>query len=363
LPGPDRSYKIGVIEIPAFYGADVQGNVQTSTTKDVQELIEKLKSKGVEGIILDIRYNGGGLLDEAVSLTGLFVKTAPVLQVKDSFGQLSEFIDQNDFIAWNGPLIVFVSRYSASASEILAGALKDQNRALLVGDPTTHGKGTVQAILEVDRSFFHRFKKIKMGAVKITIQKWYRPSGESTQLKGVPSDIVLPSINPFLQIGESDLPQALAWDQIHALPWIEPDDYGLTNSLKASLKTKSAHRHNTLPELQLLQKSVDWLAEKQQQKSFSLNLEKRRQERQATILYQQALETELESLGARTPYPSEKILLDAALAIENEKYTNPNTVSNLLNEDDALDHNSQASSTDLHLHEALRIMSDWIGYY
>ena len=168
-------------------------------------------------MILDLRRNGGGYLSEAVNLAGLFISRGPVVQVKSTDGKIRKKFDFNPKLAWDGPLIILVSRYSASASEIVAGALKNHRRAIIVGDKATHGKGTVQSLLPMSSPFYPDNAEPKKSAAKITIQKYYLPSGESTQLSGVKSDIVMDSANEFLPIGEADLKNALSWDKIGAV--------------------------------------------------------------------------------------------------------------------------------------------------
>ncbi len=366
LESPAGSQKIGVIDLPTFYGGDESDIIQTSTTADVEELINKLKAKGAQGLILDIRRNGGGLLTEAITLTGLFTTTGPVLQVKDTLGQLNEFLDENPSIAWSGPLIILVSRYSASASEILVGALKDQNRALIVGDPTTHGKGTVQAVLDIDRSAFIKNKKARMGSAKITIQKWYRPSGNSTQLKGVESDIILPSLNPYLPIGESDLPKALAWDAIRNIPWVYDTTYNIPEGTANLLNINSLNRQKTLPELLYLQESVDWFKKRQEEKSFSLNIQQRRLQKAAEEKFHLAMETKFKALD-RGNFLESKVLLDTTLAAEKNKNsptaqtadTPASTALGELSSESSLPDDTEG--IDIHLRETLRIMSDWLA--
>ena len=151
-----------------------------------------------KGIILDLRRNGGGYLSEAVNLAGLFISRGPVVQVKSTDGKIRKKFDFNPKLSWNGPLIVLVSRYSASASEIVAGALKNHKRAIIVGDESTHGKGTVQSLIQMNLPYNYNASSLKKSAAKITIQKYYLPSGNSTQINGVKSDISMPTINNFL---------------------------------------------------------------------------------------------------------------------------------------------------------------------
>src|SRR5437899_3124331 len=191
--GTNQLLRLGVIDLPSFYSEfELEGRAKSgerkSTTVDVSKLLHKLVQEHVAGIVLDLRRNGGGSLEEAINLTGLFIKEGPVVQIKDSDGRISIDKDPNPNIFYDGPLIVLTSRFSASASEILAGALQDYCRALIVGDASTHGKGTVQSLTQLApilRSQLGLSPTNNPGAVKITIRKFYRASGSSTQLKGV----------------------------------------------------------------------------------------------------------------------------------------------------------------------------------
>ncbi len=207
--------KFGYIKIPSFY-RDYSGKTERNCTDDLREELKKQTQEKVSGLILDLRNNGGGSLGDAVSVTGLFIETGPVVQVRSGSGTIRVMSDDDSSVEYDGPLIVLVNRFSASASEILAGALQDYGRALIVGDEHTHGKGTVQALLDLDRFVNLRGmdKYMPLGAVKVTIQKFYRISGESTQEKGVSPDVVLPSRLDGLESGERYLDNALAWDHI-----------------------------------------------------------------------------------------------------------------------------------------------------
>ncbi|MCK5913251.1 MAG: carboxy terminal-processing peptidase [Desulfuromusa sp.] len=205
----------GYIKIPSFY-RDYSGKTDRNCTDDLRNELKKQNKENISGLILDLRNNGGGSLSDAVSVTGLFIKTGPVVLIRSGSGKVRVMSDDDRSIEYTGPMIVLVNRFSASASEILAGALQDYGRALIVGDEHTHGKGTVQALLDLDRFVNLRGmeKYMPLGAVKVTIQKFYRISGESTQEKGVVPDIVLPSRLDGLESGEKYLDNALPWDDI-----------------------------------------------------------------------------------------------------------------------------------------------------
>ncbi len=178
--------------------------------------LRKLKTEKIDGLVLDLRDNGGGALTDAVGIAGLFIKTGPVVQVRASDGRTQVLADDDPAIEYSGPMVVLVNQFSASASEILAGALQDYGRALVMGGAHTHGKGTVQAIIDLDRTIpFRNMEQYKpLGALKMTTQKFYRISGESTQYRGVVPDIVLPDRLEYLKTGEKFLDYSLPWDKI-----------------------------------------------------------------------------------------------------------------------------------------------------
>ena len=221
---PDGTpYRIGVIDLPSFY-RDMAGDRRgladfKSTTHDVRKILDDFNRKGVDAVILDLRRNGGGALNEAISLTGLFIGEGPVVQVKDADGRVQHLDDTDTGMAWSGPLVVLISKFSASASEILAGAIQDYNRGLIVGDYSTHGKGTVQSLMDLGQQLFRLPNSPAMGALKITMQQFYRPNGDSTQKRGVLADIELPSLTTHLDVGEADLDYPVAFDRVEPLSY------------------------------------------------------------------------------------------------------------------------------------------------
>ncbi|GIW92003.1 MAG: tail-specific protease [Pirellulaceae bacterium] len=238
-------YRIGVIVLPSFY-VDIEGARHNdehfrSSTRDVRNLLKKFREEKADLVVLDLRRNGGGSLSEAIGVTGLFLDQGPILQVKDSAGRIEVHRDLDAGAEWTGPLMVLVSRFSASASEILAGAIQDYRRGLIVGDPSTHGKGTVQTLVDIGPTVMKFGSAINLGAVKITMQQFYRPSGASTQNRGVLSDIVLPSLTAHVSKGESELEYALPFDQIPACDYQPLEGY-VTDSLIDSLRAASAER-------------------------------------------------------------------------------------------------------------------------
>lgn len=213
----ENKKRYGYVKVPSFY-RDYSGKTQRNCTDDMRAEVERLVAQKIDGLIIDLRNNGGGSLGDAVDMTGLFIDKGPVVQIRSRGGKIRELSDDDAGVAYDGPMIVLVNRFSASASEIFAGALQDYRRALIVGDEHTHGKGSVQALLDLDRAVSLRGmeKYLPLGALKVTIQKFYRVSGESTQERGVVPDIVLPSRYNGLKSGEKYLPNALPWDHIES---------------------------------------------------------------------------------------------------------------------------------------------------
>lgn len=214
LKGMDK-YKVGVIEVPTFYrdfAAESRGEEDfRSTTRDVRNLLKKLKQEGVAGIVIDLRENGGGSLSEATELTGLFIRTGPVVQIKDAFGKVEVERDTDPEIAYNGPLAVLVDRNSASASEIFAGAIQDYKRGIIIGEPT-FGKGTVQTLVDLGR--FVPGRKQDLGRLRLTMAQFFRVDGDSTQHRGVVPDILFPTAKFSEDYGERSLDNALPWAHI-----------------------------------------------------------------------------------------------------------------------------------------------------
>ncbi len=296
-----RTTRLGVIDLPSFYtsfpvGSNGRATTPKSTTGDVSKLLKKLLAEGAEGIVLDLRRNGGGSLEESVRLTGLFIKFGPVVQVKSFDGRVSQDSDKDDSILYDGPLVVLTSRFSASASEIVAGALQDYGRALLVGDSSTHGKGTVQTVQELGG--FLSNEDMNPGAVKVTIRKFYRPSGSSTQLKGVIPDIVLPGINSHLETGEASLTNALPWDTIASARF---DKVDRVVPYLMGLREKSEARVAAGKYWDWVREDVVRFRKQQAEKSVSLNLTERQKERADDLARQKTRKRELRQHPAVEP--------------------------------------------------------------
>ncbi len=277
-------YRLAVIDLSSFY-ADMgmldskrgPGARRKSTTEDVRKLLEKLRKEGVDGVVLDLRRNGGGSLEEAINLTGLFIDQGPVVQVRDNRGKVAVNSDTAAGAVYDGPLVVLTSRVSASASEILAGALQDYRRAVIVGDSSTHGKGTVQSMVQLD-PFLRQVgaSPDEKRALKITVQKFYRATGSSTQLKGVTPDIVVPSMLDYDEIGEKSLPNPLPWDEIKAADF-RPD--GRLGGEIAELRRRSVARVAAEPEFAYIREDMERIHKQLADKTVSLNEEERRREK------------------------------------------------------------------------------------
>ena len=259
-----ETYSIGVITIPTFY-ADFQAMQAgdpdyKSTTRDVRKLINELKQDGIDGVVMDLRNNGGGALHEANDLVGLFIDKGPTVQIRNANNDVQVLDDEDPAVVYDGPLVVLVNRMSASASEIFAGAIQDYGRGLVVGSQT-FGKGTVQAV-----------RPLNHGQLKITQSKFYRVSGGSTQHKGVIPDIEIPSRIDKTRIGEDALDHALPWDQIEAVPHTRYFDF---SGVIDELRTRHDERFAASPEFSLLQKEIEFLNEQREMDFVSLNLEER----------------------------------------------------------------------------------------
>ena len=271
---PDGSpYRIGVINLPSFYmdmAAARQGQADyKSSTRDCRKLLEGFREQGVDCVALDLRSNGGGSLPESISLTGLFIDTGPVVQIKDADKRVQQYDDLEPGVVWDGPLVVLVNKFSASASEIVAGAIQDYRRGLVIGDEATHGKGTVQSLLDLGRQLFQRLPNApSLGALKITMQQFYRPGGRSTQMEGVKSDVELPSITNHLPVGEADLDHAIPFDRIDSAEFTSTDK--VTDSMVKILRERSAERVAVDEEFLELATDIARYEERKNEKTISL---------------------------------------------------------------------------------------------
>jgi carboxyl-terminal processing protease len=272
-----RTLKIGVITVPGFYqdiAAQNSGDQNyRSTTRDVLKLLNELKAEGIDGLVLDLRNDGGGYLPEATALTGLFIDHGPVVQLRDTSGRLEVLNDPESGPAYDGPLAVLVDRLSASASEIFAGAIQDYHRGVILGQ-TTFGKGTVQNLVQLDRWS----EKPVNGQLTVTIGKFYRVTGESTQHRGVEPDVPLASVLDTHEVGESTLESALPWDRIAGVPFKASAGTAAAPAVAALASEEDARAQHD-PDYRWLMSDIAAIGAVREQHSVSLNLQTRRQER------------------------------------------------------------------------------------
>lgn len=321
LKADGQPYKLGVINLPSFYmdmdGARRMDPDFKSTTRDVRRILENFKKDGVDGVVLDLRANGGGSLTEAIDLTGLFIETGPVVQVKGPEGIPQVYPDRNPSVTWDGPLVVLISKFSASASEILAGAIQDYHRGLIVGDATTHGKGTVQSLQDIGRQLqmFDVPFAPQLGALKVTMQQFYRPNGESTQKHGVESDIELPSIITHLDVGEADLDYPVEFDKVPKAEY--PVLQSVTSAMVDQLRQLSDKRTTENEDFQKVLKGIQRYKEQKAKKTVTVNREKFLAERAEMNADKQEEEAIMKMAGVDADQPAidRDYYLDEALAI------------------------------------------------
>ncbi len=315
--GPNSpARRIGVISLPSFY-MDMEGRRAgrsdfKSTTRDMRRLLEEFKQQKVDLVVIDLRFNGGGSLPESVEATGLFIDKGPVVQVKGPDGRVSPYPDEEPGQVWSGPLVVLINRFSASASEIFAGAIQDYERGIVVGDRSTHGKGTVQQLFELGQQILPMQEAPNLGALKMTIQQFYRPSGDSTQNRGVVSDVELPYRTSFWEgIGEADLDYALKFDQVAPQPH---DNYRMASArVIEQLRQRSTERIDKTEFFIQEKGKIEELIKRQKEPMVTLNKEKFQAERKK-VNSEKDQEEMFEDLEAKdrpvfppTPYNEEVI--------------------------------------------------------
>jgi len=292
--GDGKTLKIGVISIPSFYidfkAAFEKKKDYKSSTRDVRKLLESFEKENINGLIIDIRSNGGGSLREAIELTGLFIRKGPVVQVRNHTGKIDKKYDPDNAIYYSGPLLVLTNIFSASASEIFAGAIQDYSRGLIVGDSHTHGKGTVQTIYELAPFLSIFGLNFPAGSLKLTTAKFYRINGASTQEKGVAPDIIFPSFGDSMKVGEKHLDHVLPWDAIN------PEDHQIYNpSLDNSvpeINRRSLERRKSSNKFKLLKHNIKKYEEIRNRKTVPLN----EQERWSSYLNEKKIQEEQNKL-------------------------------------------------------------------
>jgi carboxyl-terminal processing protease len=299
--------KVGLIDLRSFY-ADFQDPNGRRCSKDVRREVEKLIEEDVDGIVIDLRFNGGGSLSDVVSMSGLFIDRGPVVQVKSRNSRPYVLEDTDRGVLYDGPLVIMVNAYSASASEIMAAALQDYGRAVIVGtSPTTFGKGTVQRFFPLDAIVPERYKKFgELGSIKITIQKFYRIDGGSTQLRGVTPDIILPGAYSYMTVGEKDEDYPMEWSAI------DKASYRKTNSIKNIDKIikRSERRVAKNETFKLLEENAKWLKDRQDESKYPLSLD-------AYTAYQEKLDQEAEKYDNMSPTIEEMMIRSLKVDLED----------------------------------------------
>lgn len=330
-------YKFGVINLPKFYIDFEDVNSRNSTT-DVKREIERLKDEGVDGLVLDLRNNGGGSLKTAVEIGGLFIKEGPIVQVRSTGEDRQVLKDRDPSVSWDGPLVILVNEFSASASEILAAAMQDYKRAIVIGSKQTYGKGTVQNVIDLNRMIRNNTNG-DMGAFKFTTQKYYRINGGSTQLEGVKSDVVVPDRYSYIDLGEKDQDNPLSWDEI------EPASYELWKSSIDYETTvqKSKERMNSSAEIKLIDENARWIKDARSKDIYSLKyseyvaeLKKNEKESERfNALSDYTTNLSFESLAYEKPIMAN----DSVLRIKRERW-------------------HESLSKDIYMDEALNVLTD-----
>ncbi|WP_284652809.1 carboxy terminal-processing peptidase [Flavobacterium terrisoli] len=268
-------FKYGIIYLPKFY-IDFEDQNSRDAGKDVAIEVERLKKEGVQGIVMDVRDNGGGSLKTVVDIAGLFIEQGPIVQIKSAAGKKEVLYDRDSKVQWDGPLVVMINEFSASASEILAAAIQDYKRGVVIGSKQSYGKGTVQNVIDLNQ-FVRGSTYGDLGALKTTTQKFYRINGGSTQLEGVKSDIAIPDRYAYLKMGERDIDNAMPWDKIDAADykvWDKQNNFDLTIQ-----KSKARMQNNS--QLQLIDDNAKWLDERNKENVYSLNIDKFKAEQKA----------------------------------------------------------------------------------
>lgn len=330
----DRTY--GIIYLPKFY-IDFENKDKRDAYKDVAKEIERLKAQGVEGIVMDLRDNGGGSLQTVVDMVGLFIEDGPVVQVKSAGRKKDVLYDKDSRVQWDGPLVVMVNNFSASASEIFAAAIQDYKRGIVIGSKHTYGKGTVQNLIDLNQ-FVRSSSFGDLGALKTTTQKFYRINGGSTQREGVLSDIVMPDRYSYIEMGERDVENAMPWDKI------DEASYKVSKTASfADVIAKSKERMAKSEQFKLIDENAKWINERKDLAVFSLNYKKFKTDEEAVETtakkFKGIVDYKNDLKFTSLPYEQETFKNDSILAQKRERW-----------------HESLAK--DVYVEEALNILSD-----
>lgn len=331
----ERMY--GVINLPKFY-FDMDNYSERNAASDVKKEIIRLKKEGMDGLVLDLRNNGGGSLKTVVDIAGLFIKEGPIVQVKSKLDGQEVLKDNDPSVLWDGPLVILVNELSASASEILAAAMQDYKRAIVIGSKQTYGKGTVQNVLDLNR-WVRNNDLGDLGALKITTQKFYRVNGGSTQLEGVKSDVVVPDRYSFIDIGEKDQENPLPWDQIEPASYKVWEGYiDFEETLENSKRRMAQNQH-----IDLIRENAEWIRDQRDNTTFPLNFEDYSKEmdlnEEQAKKFDQISEYKSNLTYNSLPYEKELFTVDTTLAEKRERW-----------------HKSLTS--DIYMEEAVNVLED-----
>ncbi len=329
--------KYGIIYLPKFY-IDFENKDSRDAGKDIAIEVERLKKSGVQGIIMDVRDNGGGSLKTVVDIGGLFIEQGPIVQIKSAAGKKEVLFDKDPKVEWDGPLVIMTNEFSASASEILAAAMQDYKRAVIIGSKQTYGKGTVQNVIDLNQ--FVRGNTLgDLGALKTTTQKFYRINGGSTQLEGVKSDIVIPDSYAYLKMGERDVDNAMPWDKI------DPAEYQLWNKQQNFdlAVTNSKKRIENNSQFKLIDENAKWRQAKNEENVYSLQIDTFKQE-------QKALEDTNKKYKSIADYSN--VLKFKSLPFEEDQMKSDSTLK------EKRDRWHESLSKDIYVEEAIHVLDD-----
>ncbi len=329
--------KYGVIYLPKFY-IDFENSDSRDAGKDMAIEVERLKKEGVNGIVLDVRDDGGGSLKTVVDIAGLFIEQGPIVQIKSAAGKKEVLSDKDKKVQWDGPLVIMINCFSASASEILAAAIQDYKRGVIIGSKQSYGKGTVQNVIDLNQ--FVRNSSIgDLGALKTTTQKFYRINGGSTQLDGVSSDVIMPDRYSYVKMGERDVDNAMPWDKIDAAEYTVWDKQINFNAAIANSKKRLADNN----QFKLIDENAKWINDRSEDNVYSLEIDKFQAEQKALDAtakkYKSVLEYKNQLKFTSLPYESEAMKTDLALKEKRQRW-------------------HESLSKDIYVDEALNVLGD-----
>ena len=329
--------KYGVIYLPKFY-IDFENKDGRDAGKDIALEVDRLKNAGVDGIVLDVRDDGGGSLSTVVDIAGLFIEQGPIVQIKSAGRKKEVLYDRDKKIEYDGPLVIMVNSFSASASEILAAAIQDYKRGIIIGSKQTYGKGTVQNVIDLNQ-FVRNSGVGDLGAIKTTTQKFYRINGGSTQLEGVHSDIVMPDRYAYLKMGERDIENAMPWDKIDKTDYVEWNKNANFNQAIANSK----NRISANPQFQLIEENAKWIDNRSKDNVYNLNIDKfkmaQSEVEEKAKKYKPIMDYKNTLLFTSLPYETDAMNKDVTLKEKRERW-------------------HEALSKDVYVEEALNVLDD-----